>query len=604
MNLSSITVFSHFDSKDPRYTNLEAVVEATRSPKQGVRRIIDKVRAGDSDAKKNLPCILFSGKFSERLDSALIEHSGYAVIDFDKLPDVDEVKNKLKLVPYITCAFVSPSGNGIKAVAKIPRSKQHHRKNYEYLLEDLKKKLGLADKYFDSTSKNESRICFASYDSDCYYNPEAKVLVPPKEESSIETDYNKLGICVNMIRLAPDGQKHHVLLKAARLAGGYVQGGVLDKSLAEQVLEMEIRHRNIEDFEQAKRTIKDGIENGMKDPLYETEEIEQGAVLQEMKVRFRSIGRQYEFLTDNSEDRKDVDRYRSGGFKMGDLTGYEELDKHFRFKEGEFNAVLGHANTGKSFFMWWLMVLSAVCLSWRWIVYSTENKTRQIKKKLIEFYCNKLIGDISDKEYDEAVEWLDEMFTFIRTDKEYSGFDVLDFAKILMDEKEYKGFLIDPYNSLSIDKEKFKEVGASRHEYDYALASSFVSFCDKNNISIYLNAHAMSEALRKKHGSNHIYAGHPMPPEAADIEGGGKFVNRVTGFFLVIHRYIFHDTDWKYTNVEVKKVKDVETGGKPTKYEEPIQFKMNQYLTEFTERHSNHNPIFPELNSEIPDALQ
>ena len=32
-----------------------------------------------------------------------------------------------------------------------------------------------------------------------------------------------------------------------------------------------------------------------------------------------------------------------------------------------------------------------------------------------------------------------------------------------------------------------------------------------------------------------------MPPNASDIEGGGKFVNRCDDF-IVIHRYIFHPT--------------------------------------------------------------
>lgn len=599
--MNNITVFSDFSkTKDPRYTNLDAVVESIRNPRQQTREAIDKAREGDAEAKKSLPCICFSGKFPERLDSAITEHSGLAVIDFDKLPSAETIKDKLKLLPYITVAFISPSGNGVKAVAKIPRSIQHHRKNYEFLVDKVRSDLNIPDKYLDKTSKNESRICYGSYDLDCYYNPNAKTLIPPQDKTTIETDYSKLDIAVKMIRLAHDGEKHHILLKAARLMGGYISGGVLDETIARQVLLSEISNRNIEDVEQAKRTIEDGLKYGKAAPLYETEEIESGALLQQLKVKYKSIGRKYEFLVNNEEDRADIQRYRDGGFEMGKPTGHKDLDKHFLFKEGEFNVLLGHANTGKSFFMWWLMALSALSLGWRWIVYSTENKTRQIKKKLVEFYTNKPIHELSDSEYEEALDWVDEMFAFIRIDKSYTGFEILDFAKVLMDEKEYKGFLIDPYNSLSIDKSKFKEVGNSRHEYDYELASEYVSFCDRRNVSIYLNAHAVSEALRKKHAQGHEFSGHPMPPEAADIEGGGKFVNRVTGFFMVVHRYIYHESEWRFTRVEIKKVKDVETGGRPTKYEEPVEFKMNGNLTEFTERHSNFNPMFPNENTEVP----
>ena len=167
-----------------------------------------------------------------------------------------------------------------------------------------------------------------------------------------------------------------------------------------------------------------------------------------LRVKFQSPTMRYEFLTDNREDRADIMRYRTGGFKMGLETGHSDLSKHFRFKEGEFNVVLGHANVGKSFFMWWLMVLSAALHKWKWIVYSTENKTRQIKKKIIEFYTQQSIFTMSDIVYQDALDWVDEMFYFIRIDKSYSAIELIDFAKVLIQEKEFKGFLIDPYNSL------------------------------------------------------------------------------------------------------------------------------------------------------------
>lgn len=601
-----ITIFRSLSNpKEPEYFSLDAVVAGIRTPKQAIINLVADIRSladkKERDALKvKLPCICFSGKFSERKDTALVEHSGLAVIDLDHLQDVQEVMDKLKLIPYISVAFISPSGDGIKAVARIPKSKEHHVYNYEKLIEDLSGKLNIPNDKYDSTSKNPSRVCFFSHDPECYYNPNASCYTPPPKQIRVETDYNKINIAVNMVRLAVDGEKHHVLLKAARLMGGWVAGGYVTEDMAVQVLESEIRHKNITDFEQAQRTIKDGIEHGKKDPLYETEALESAALLEQNKVKLRSATRKYEFLTDPEEDDSSLKRYMTGDFKLGATTGYEEFDKHFLFKEGEFNVVLGHPNTGKSFFMWWLMVLSAVGHSWRWIVYSTENKISQIKKKLIEFYLNKPMQTISDAEYTAATQWIDDMFAFIRIDKEYTAYDILDFAKILMDEKEYKGFLIDPYNSLSVDKMRIKEMG-NMHVYDYAVASEFVRFTDKNNISIYLNAHAMSEAQRRRHPQGHRFAGHPTPPEAADIEGGGKFTNRVTGFYLVIHRYIYHESEWKYTRVDIKKVKDVETGGKPTRYEEPIEFEMNREMTRFTLRNDDYNPIYP--TAELPESI-
>lgn len=597
--MSKITVFTSLTNpKEPKFFELSSLLDGIREPKVATVSIIEQLRATTDKAERNklkrsLACVCFSGEFTERTDKAIRQHSGYAVVDLDNLLDVDEVKDKVKLIPYVRAAFISPSGNGLKVVCKIPASIEHHRHNYTKLLEDLSSKIKIDDSNFDETGVNESRACFVSHDPELYDNPNATTFMPPRKEVKITTDYNRIGIAVNMIRLAPDGQKHHILLKASRLMGGYIAGGYVEESMAIQVLEAEISHRDIEDFRNAQKTIKDGIEHGKLDPLYETEGIEAEAKLQQDKVRLRSAKRKYEFLTDPELDDEGLNRYRFGGFQMGASTGYKELDEYFLFKEGEFNVVLGHANTGKSYFMWWLMVLASVGQSWRWIVYSTENKTRQIKKKLIEFYTNKPIQDLFDEDFLEAKAWVDEMFSFIRIDQSYTATDLLDFARVLISEKEYKGFLIDPYNSLGIDKTLWNEMKGNRHEYDYRVASDFVQFCDKENISIFLNAHAHSEALRKKHPQGHQFSGHPMPPESSDIEGGGKFTNRVTGFFIVVHRYIYHPDEWKYTRVEIKKVKDVETGGKPTKYEEAIEFKMNRDMTEFTIRHDGYNPIHP-----------
>lgn len=598
-----VTVFKDFsETKKPRHVEYSTVLKQISSPKQEFIELIKSIRAEGDKAKrgllkKKLPCLLFSGEFSERNDKSLVKHSGLAVVDFDGVSDVSGLKDKLKLVEYVSAAFVSPSGDGVKAIVSIPRSVDFHRENYEAMIDDLKGKINIPEEKFDKTSINESRICYASYDPELYYNSNPKCFIRPKKKEVIHVDYNKINIAVNMIRLANDGEKHGVLLRAARLMGGYIASGMIDEGFAVQVLETEISNKNIADFKGARKTISDGISYGKTMPIYETEEIESSAEVNFLKVKLKSPTRKYEFLTDNREDRADIMRYRTGGFKMGLETGHPILNRYFRFKEGEFNVVLGHANVGKSFFMWWMMVLSAVLHDWKWIVYSTENKVRQIKKKLIEFYTQQSVFDMSDDVYQDALDWVDEMFYFIRIDKSYSAVELIEFSKVLVEEKEFKGFLIDPYNSLAIDKELWREVGGNRHEYDYAVSSMFVSLCDKNNISIYLNAHAISQALRNKHPKArrdeepHRYEGHPMPPESADIEGGGKFVNRVTGFFMVIHRYIYHESDWDITRVEIKKCKDTETGGMQTKYDKAVEFTLKGGMTYFLEKFQNETPI-------------
>ena len=96
-------------------------------------------------------------------------------------------------------------------------------------------------------------------------------------------------------------------------------------------------------------------------------------------------------------------------------------------------------------------------------------------------------------------------------------------------------------------------------------------FCKKNNISIWLNTHANTEATRKLHRTGE-YEGHPQPPWAADVEGGSKFVNRADDFW-VCHRYVQHRQHFMYTHLHVRKVKEIETGGMPSGIDDPILFR-------------------------------
>ena len=91
-------------------------------------------------------------------------------------------------------------------------------------------------------------------------------------------------------------------------------------------------------------------------------------------------------------------------------------------------------------------------------------------------------------------------------------------------------------------------------------------------ISIWVSTHANTGALRVRHQIGHEFAGYPIPPLASDVEGGGKFVNRADDF-MVIHRYTQHPTEWVFNHIHIRKVKEIETGGKPTIIDQPIRLR-------------------------------
>jgi len=242
-----------------------------------------------------------------------------------------------------------------------------------------------------------------------------------------------------------------------------------------------------------------------------------------------------------------------------------ELDIHLRFKEGKLNVMMGQANVGKTDFILWYFVALSKRHKIRWLVFSSENSIGSLKRKIIQFKTGLELTNIDEKTYNDANAWLNTKFSFVDTDHLYAIGDLLEIFK--KEKDTYDAMVIDPYNSL---KKNLQDTNA--HEYDYEMATLLRIFCNKHQKTCYIIAHAVTESLRKTHKDTHQYANLPIPPNASDIEGGGKWVNRADDF-IVIHRYVQSRTDWMDTHIHVRKVKETETGGKPTFIDEPVVLK-------------------------------
>lgn len=181
------------------------------------------------------------------------------------------------------------------------------------------------------------------------------------------------------------------------------------------------------------------------------------------------------------------------------------------------------------------------------------------------------ITEASDEQINNAISWCDNHFKVIDVDDLYTYKQLINEAKQIKSVWNYDSLLIDPYNSLSKDPTLQKLVGNS-HDYDYQVASEFRLLAKKQNITLYLNAHGVTSAMWSIH-TNGEYQGLPKPLGMADVEGGGKWGNRADDI-LCIHRYTTHPTDWMYSNISILKVKENETGGRPTSFDNPIKIKM------------------------------
>lgn len=284
-------------------------------------------------------------------------------------------------------------------------------------------------------------------------------------------------------------------------------------------------------------------------------------------------------IINSSEIFKRLLDIKHGRVKEGLKIGVPDIDEYLRYKQGNFNLLIGHANVGKTTVILYLFVIWALKHKKRFLIWSSENTPQSIQRKIVEFKMRKPITNAEDAEIKDALEWSDSYFKIIDVEELYTYKELLEEAKAIKDAWDYDAILIDPYNSLVKDKQLYKEVGG--HEYDYQVSTEFRLFAKKNNITLFLNAHGVTEALRKLHPKGHDYEGLSMPLSMASVEGGGKWGNRCDDL-ICIHRYTSHPTDWIYSNLFVLKIKEMETGGRCTPFDEPIKLKMEKNNIGFT----------------------
>ena len=540
----------------------------------------------DKDAKLELPVVMYSGKFSGRKDNDLEEHSGVIVLDFDHI-NVDESKRVLATDDYVLACWVSPSGDGLKALVKVSTPSKH-RDHFRAISSYMERQYGLE---VDPTGQNEARLCFESYDPEIIVNEDSKVfssLLSERSEnqtaqSAPNTDYNKLAVLAAMIRRAGDGAKHQELLKAANLAGGFIAAGRVEEDEAKRVLIKEILKRDIDSEEAAINTIREGIERGKTMPVQDVVDNE-NRIKREMLINDGDMS----FISDSDSDYQWIHRFAIGEIPKGLDTGNARLDQYFRYKP-EFVIINGHSNVGKTTMALYLMVNSSIRHGWRWIVYSSENKTAAIKMRLMEFILDIPINMMTYAERTAAFSWVSEHFKVISNSDVYSYMDLIIFAeKLIQYEGNYQGFFVDPYNSLKIQMSQGSAL--STHDYHYEAASELLTFTNRHDMAMWLNAHSVTEAQRQK-GPD----GLPVAPFAEQTEGGGKFVNR-SDSFLTFHRKVQAPTSDERRTMEfhVRKVRSQETGGEPTPLDEPFLFRMNIERTGF-ETLDTHRRLFEPL---------
>jgi hypothetical protein len=197
VNEEIISMVSCADDTETRDVSIQELLNGIRTGGKRLKAQITQIRNrfeselaitnGDLKAakreveplKKALPGVTWSGRFSYRASDKLLQHSGLLCADLDSLgAELETVREKLKTSPHLEALFVSPTGNGLKAVFRVLDDASKHPGSFRAVARHV---FTLTGAEVDPSRKDIAGLCFVSYDPDAYYNPDAIELEPLAE---------------------------------------------------------------------------------------------------------------------------------------------------------------------------------------------------------------------------------------------------------------------------------------------------------------------------------------------------------------------------------------------------------------------------------------
>ncbi len=140
-----------------------------------LRQAIEHIRSLKTHAEQQqwklrlLPAVAYNGTFSEVNRNGLIQYSDITALDFDNIHSNDEMCHlwrRLVKTPCVYCVFVTPSGDGLKALVLHDNTDPAmHGDLYNQLLQMF----NVASK--DVSCKDLARRNYLSYDPNIWVNP-------------------------------------------------------------------------------------------------------------------------------------------------------------------------------------------------------------------------------------------------------------------------------------------------------------------------------------------------------------------------------------------------------------------------------------------------
>jgi hypothetical protein len=531
-----ITIFKNIFSKEPNYISVEAALKRIQDGKskktvEEIRNTLDKEKA--NKIKLNLPSVCFSGKFgADRTDVQLVRHSGYIVLDFDNIFELREKQTEIISNPFIYACWVSPSGNGLKALVKIA-SGSKHREHFQALQEVFPE--------IDRSGINVSRVCYESYDTEIYINETAEVFKKTKKTEKVisyEKNEDEHKIFKNILTWLSNkneafvtGERNNFIFK---LASACCRFGI-NETAANSMIHTEFITNSEFTKSEADRAIRSAYKANtgnfgsasfdkeiLVDKVSRKEVVVEKAVFDEgIKLKDVIYG------IDVKQQALDI---FENGYKEVNGINVQEIDDRFKPKKGEITVLTGIGNYGKSSFKKWYQAMRILLYGEKFATFSPEdNPPEEYYHDFVEILlgcdCTPSNPNRPSRQiYEYTYDWVcRHIFYVYPKDVSPTPQYIMEVFLQIIIKENVDGVDIDPFNQLANNYNNF----AGRDKYLEWVLSLFSRFAQINNVYFWIIAHP--KLMVKNTTGNY-----PCP-DVFDIADGALWNNKLDNI-LVYHR--------------------------------------------------------------------
>ena len=562
------TIFKNIFSKEPHFITIEKALERIKSGSSKelvieIRNTLDKEKA--NKIKLNLPSVCFSGKFgNDRKDEQLIEHSGFIVLDFDDISELRDKQTDIISHDFVYACWVSPSGNGLKALVKIADGSKH-REHFQSLQEVFPE--------IDRSGINVSRVCYESFDPEIYVNDKASVFTKAKKIEKITVTENQnvddsenfrriLKWLTNKNDAFVTGERNTYIFK---LASACCRFGI-DENAALGLISAEYTVSNDFTMSEMKSAVKSGYRANRNN--FGTASIQKEKLVS--KETNYEIDVKREFTEENGENYRiedvvygiDVkDRALSineRGFEKIMGVGIPELDYLFKPKRGEITLLTGIGNYGKTAWQKSQILGRIIMFGEKIATFSPEDTPAEeyfhdFVEMLLGCECTPFNPNRPSNEvYEAAYDFISKHIFYISAEmlSPTPQYIKEKFLELIVQEK-VDFCCIDPFNQMTND---YKGFGGRTDKYLETLLADFSRFAKKNDVYFWVIAHPKLMERDK--------SGNYKCPDVFDVADGAMWNNKMDNI-LVYHRpFAQTDPNNPLAEFHSKKIKKKSVGRK------------------------------------------